>query len=74
MTIRTETYKDLEADIAALFDVDEMFIYQKLMGFDKECMNDTYADYVRFKGLVDVFIDEYTSLNIDDVNVYHLVC
>jgi len=72
MIIRTETYRDLEEDVATLFDVDETFILQKLNEFDKECMDGIYADYDRFQKLVDDFIDEYASLNIDDIYVYHL--
>lgn len=30
MILRTETYRDLEEDLATIMDIDELFLYEKL--------------------------------------------
>ena len=73
MVIRTETYRDLEEDIATICDCVEEFIYEKIYDFDSQCFNGSDSDWDKFCELMDHFIDENADLSlIDEVYIYHL--
>lgn len=73
MVIRTETYRDLEEDLANICDCVEEFIYEKISGFDSQCIYGFNSDWDRFYELIDQFIDENADLSfVDEVYIYHL--
>lgn len=73
MIIRTETYRDLEEDIAVICDCVEEFIYEKLVDFDNECIKGVDSDWDKFDELIDQFVEENADLSlVDEVYVYHL--
>lgn len=73
MVIRTETYRDLEKDIATICDCVEEFIYERISDFDSQCIDGFNSDWDRFYELIDQFVDENADLSlVDEVYVYHL--
>lgn len=44
MIVRTETYKDMEEDIATLMDVDEMFLYEIMHDISEKCLCGFHSD------------------------------
>lgn len=73
MIIRTETYRDLEEDIATICDCAEEFIYEKISDFNRQCIDGFNSNWDKFYDLIDKFVDENADLNlIDEVYVYHL--
>lgn len=73
MVIRTETYKNLEEDIATICDCVEEFIYERISDFDSQCIDGFNSDWDRFYELIDQFVDENADLSlIDEVYIYHL--
>lgn len=73
MVIRTETYRDLEEDIATICDCAEEFIYERISDFDSQCIDGFDSDWDRFYELIDQFVDENADLSlVDGVYVYHL--
>lgn len=53
MVIRTETYRDLEEDIAIICDCLKEFINEKISDFNSQCMNGFDFDWDRFYELID---------------------
>lgn len=73
MIVRTETYKDMEKDIATLMDVDEMFLYETMHDISEKCLCGFHSDWDKYESLIDDFITEYADLDIiDEIYVYHL--
>ena len=73
MIIRTETYRDLEEDIAVICDCVEEFIYEKLCAFDNKCINGVDSDWDKFNELINQFVEGNANLSlVDEVYVYHL--
>ncbi len=64
MVVRTETYKHMEEDIAALMDVDEMFIYETMHDISEKCLCGFHSDWDKYESLIDDFITEYVDLDI----------
>lgn len=73
MIIRTETYRDLEEDIATICDCVEEYLYETLSDYDAKCSKGIIFDNNKFYGLLDEFIDKNADLDlIDEIYVYHL--
>ncbi len=73
MIVRTETYRDMEEDIATLMDVDEMFVYETMHDISEKCLCGFHSDWDKYESLIDDIITEYADLDIiDEVYVYHL--
>lgn len=71
MIIRTETYRDLEEDIATICDCVEEFIYERISDFDSQCIDGFDSDWDRFYELIDQFVDENADLSLG-MYIYHL--
>lgn len=73
MIIRTETYKDLEEDLAIIMDIDKLFLHEKLSEISKECLDRFYSDGDKYEEQIDRLISEYANLNmVDELYIYHL--
>lgn len=73
MIIRTETYSDLEEDIAIIFDCSKEVIYENLCAFYYQCINGVDFDWDKFYELIDQFVEKNADLSLfDEVYVYHL--
>lgn len=73
MVLRTETYRDLEEDLATIMDIDELFLYEKLSEISRECLDGFNSDWDKYEEQIDGLILEYADLNmIDEVYIYHL--
>ena len=73
MIIRTETYRDMEEDIAKVMGMDEIFIYKKLHEMNDSCRDNYKFDWDKFESSVEDMITECADLNlIDEVYIYHL--
>lgn len=73
MIIRTETYRDMEEDIAKIMGMDEIFIYKKLHEINDDCRDDYKFDWDRFESSIEDMITECADLDlIDEVYIYHL--
>ena len=75
MILRTDSYRNLEEDIATVFDSIEMYIREQICEFDKRWIvaNGPGSDWDAFYEEIDNFIDENADLEmIDEVYVYHL--
>lgn len=73
MIIRTETYRDLEEDLATIMDIDELFLYERLAEISGECLDGFHSDWDKYEEQIDSLILEYADLNmVDEVYIYHL--
>ena len=73
MIIRTETYRDLEEDLATIMDIDELFLYERLAEISRECLDEFHSDWHKYEEQIDSLISEYADLNmVDEVYIYHL--
>ena len=73
MIIRTETYRDLEEDLATILDIDELFLYERLAEISRECLDGFHSDWDKYEEQIDSLISEYADLNmVDEVYIYHL--
>lgn len=73
MVLRTETYKELEEDLATIMDIDETFLFESLSEISKDCFDGAYIDWDKYEEQIDNLILEYADLSvIDEVYVYHL--
>ena len=73
MIVRSQSYEELESDIADIFDSVPEYIKEKLLEYDKCCPP---TDDKTLSELLDLFIDREANLDeIDSLFVYHLtVC
>ena len=73
MIIRTETYRDLEEDLATIMDIDELFLYERLAEISRDCLDGFHSDWDKYEEQIDRLISEYADLNmVDEVYIYHL--
>ncbi len=73
MILRTETYRDLEEDLARIMGIDELFLYQRLSEISRECLDGFNSDWEKYEEQIEGLISEYADLNmIDEVYIYHL--
>lgn len=73
MIIRTETYRDLEEDLATIMDIDELFLYERLVEISRDCLDGFHSDWDKYEEQIDRLISEYADLNmVDEVYIYHL--
>lgn len=73
MIIRTETYRDLEEDLAKIMGIEELFLYEKLAEISRECSDRFHSDWDKYEEQIDRLISEYADLNmVDEVYIYHL--
>lgn len=73
MILRTETYRDLEEDLATIMGIDELFLYQRLSEISRDCLDGFNSDWDKYEKQIDSLISEYADLNvIDEVYIYHL--
>lgn len=73
MIIRTETYRDLEEDLAKIMGIEELFLYEKLAEISRECLDRFHSDWDKYEEQIDRLISEYADLNmVDEVYIYHL--
>lgn len=71
MILRTETYRELEEDLATIMDIDESYLYEKLYEISKSCP--LYSDWDKYEKQIERLILECVDLDlIDEVYVYHL--
>lgn len=73
MIIRTETYRDMEEDIAKVMGMNEIFIYKKLHEMNDSCRDNYKFDWDKFESSVEDMITECADLDlIDEIYIYHL--
>lgn len=73
MIIRTETYKDLEEDIATICNCKEKAILEKIGDFHKQCVDGFNTDWDKLYDLVELFVESNANLHlVDEVYIYHL--
>lgn len=73
MIIRTETYRELEEDIATICNCEEEYLFETLHDYDVQCRDDICLDCDKFYGLLDQFIEKNADLDlIDEIYIYHL--
>lgn len=73
MIIRTETYRDLEEDIATICNCKEITIFEEMGAFYRQCTDDFNTDWDKFYDLTERFIESNADCNlVDEVYVYHL--
>jgi hypothetical protein len=74
MIIRTETYRDLEEDIATICNCKEIAILEKIGDFYKQCVDGFNTDWDKFYDLMEHFVGRNANLSLlDEVYIYHLV-
>ena len=73
MIIRTETYQELEEDLATIMGVEEIVLYEKMQGISRECLDGFNSDWDKYEERIEKFILENANLDmIDEIYVYHL--
>lgn len=75
MILRTDTYRNLEEDLATVMDTVEMYIYEQICDFDKKYIvpNGPGSDWDAFYEAVEKLINDNANIEmIDEVYVYHL--
>lgn len=73
MILRTETYRDLEEDLAIIMGIDELSLYGKLHEISRECLDGFNSDWDKYEEQIDKLISEYADLHrLDEVYIYHL--
>lgn len=59
MIIRTETYRELEEDLATVMGVEEIVLCEKMQEISKECLDGFNSDWDRYEEEIEKFISEY---------------
>lgn len=73
MILRTETYRELEEDLAKIMGIEELFLYQRLSEINRECLDGFNSDWDKYEEQIGNLISEYADLSvIDEVYIYHL--
>lgn len=73
MIIRTETYRELEEDLATIMGIKEIELCEKMQKISEECLDDFISDWDKYEEEIENFITEHANLDmIDEVYVYHL--
>jgi len=73
MILRTETYRELEEDLAKIMGIEELVLYQRLSEVSRECLDGFNSDWDKYEKQIDNLISEYADLSvIDEIYIYHL--
>ncbi|MDD3414791.1 MAG: hypothetical protein PHY47_12425 [Lachnospiraceae bacterium] len=73
MILRTESYRDLEEDIASIFNCKETNIFDIISDFHKQCIDGFNSDWDKFNDLIEQFVESKANLSlVDEVYIYHL--
>lgn len=73
MILRTETYRELEEDIAIICNCKEITLFNKIADFHKQCIDGFNSDWDKFYDLVEQFVECNANLSlVDEVYIYHL--
>jgi hypothetical protein len=73
MIIRTETYRNLEEDMAIICNCKEMTIFENIGDFHRQCIDGFNADWNKFYDLMGEFVENNADLSlVDEVYIYHL--
>lgn len=73
MIIRTETYRDLEEDIATICNYEEIVVLEKIGDIHKQCVDGFNTDWDKFYDLIGNFVESNANLGlVDEVYIYHL--